>query len=66
MCNTLQYYFRYLVYCTDLVALTEAKEIVEGDDFDDIVGTDDGKLLLKVVIYIKKHWKTIICVPKAP
>ena len=37
---------RYLVYCTDLRALTEAKEICEGDEFDYVLGIDDGKKLL--------------------
>ena len=46
----LQYKIRYLVYCTDLVALTEAKEILEGDNFDNFIGADDGKSLLKVII----------------
>jgi len=38
------------VYCTDLVGLIEAKEIIEGDELDNVVGADDGKSLLKVII----------------
>ena len=37
------------MYCTDLVGHTEAKEIVEGEGFDNILGIDDGKSLLKVL-----------------
>ena len=39
---------RYLVYCTDLVALTEAKEIMEGEVYKNMLGLDDGKDLIKV------------------
>ena len=33
----------------DLVGLTEAKEIVEGEGFDNILRVDDGKSLSKVL-----------------
>ena len=41
---------RHLVYCTDLLALTEAKTVLEEEDEEDehIIGVDDGKGLLKV------------------
>ena len=38
------------MYCTDLVALTEAKNIIEGEEFDNVIGVDDGKSLFKVII----------------
>ena len=34
----------------DLAALIEAKDIVEGDEFDNIIGVDDGKTILKVIL----------------
>jgi hypothetical protein len=39
---------RFLTYCTDLRSLTEAKDIVEGDEYKNVLGTDDGKKYLKV------------------
>ena len=48
MSNSITHCFRYLVYCTDLEALSEAKDILEGEKFDIIIGIDDGKELLKV------------------
>ena len=38
---------RYLVYCTDIKALIEAKEIIEGGEYDNIIGVDYGKSILK-------------------
>ena len=32
------------------MALIEAKEIVEGEEFDNIIGVDDGKTIMKVII----------------
>ena len=39
---------RYLVYCTDLLALTEAKQVLEEEEYESVLGIDDGKDLLKV------------------
>ena len=39
---------RSLVYCTDLLALTEAKQVLEEDEYENVLGIDDGKDLLKV------------------
>ena len=38
---------RYLVYCTDIVTLTEAREMVEDEGSDNVIGVDYGKFLLK-------------------
>jgi KRAB domain-containing zinc finger protein len=45
---------RYLVYCTDLLALTEAKEVLEEDEYENVIGIDDGKDLLKV--HVSEMW----------
>ena len=39
---------RYMVYCTDLLALTEAKQVLEEEEYENVLGIDDGKDLLKV------------------
>ena len=39
---------RSLVYCTDLLALTEAKQVLEEEEYESVLGIDDGKDLLKV------------------
>lgn len=44
---------RYLVFCHNLPALAEAKELVEGEEYDSIIGIDDGKKLLKVTQFLK-------------
>lgn len=39
---------RNLVFCSDLLGLTEARELVEDDEYENVLGIDDGKSLLKV------------------
>ena len=46
---------RFLVYCKDLVALTEAREAVEEGEYEHVLGIDDGKDLLKVGLEIFKE-----------
>ena len=55
---------RYLVFCHSLPALAEVKELVEGEEYDSIIGIDDGKKLLKVNRFLKdfsssRFFKTI-------
>ena len=45
---------RSLVYCTDLLALTEAKQVLEEDEYENVLGIDDGKDLLKV--HMQELW----------
>ena len=45
---------RYLVYCTDLLALTEAKQVLEEEEYESVIGIDDGKDLLKV--HVSEMW----------
>ena len=44
------------MYCTDLLGLTEAKQIVEGDEFENVLGVDDGKSLFKVCNHTLKKF----------
>ena len=44
-----KYFLRYLVYCVDLVGFLEAKDIIAGEECENVVGFDDGKKLLKVL-----------------
>ena len=53
---------RHLVFCTDLVALTEAREAVEDGEFDHVLGIDDGKELLKVGLEIIKETSKVFLV----
>ena len=58
---------RHLVYCTDLVALTEAKNLLEEEEeYENVIGVDDGKGLLKVMLNLLFVWqnfqtKRLIC-----
>ena len=44
-------FYSRLVYCTDLVELIEAKDMIGDTVFTNILGVDDGKGIMKVCYF---------------